>query len=203
MRSPYPVASDTISCVLQAAQEIFCSAGYRASIDAVATRAGVARQTIYNNFGNKQKLFSQAIEHGMSSFWAELVTSGETIQAQLYSFALNFRAHVLNPETARLHCMLTSEAPRFPEQARDFFEKAMMATRVQLAQLIAQAMQKGELRTDDALEAAHFFIDSLIGIDLDRLHFSGEIPDPAQEASRVERHIDRFLRAYAPEKTAQ
>jgi len=199
MRSPYPVSSDTVSCVLQAAQEVFCTAGYRASIDAVATRAGVARQTIYNNFGNKQKLFSRAIEHGMASFWADIMPTGTTITEQLHCFGIRFRAHVLNPEMARLHCMLTSEALRFPEQARDFFEKAHMGTRHGIAALLSEAMARGQLRQDDALEAAHFFIDGLIGVDLDRLLYAGEIPDPAQEAARVQRHVERFLRAYAPE----
>lgn len=199
MRSPQAVSSDTVSCVLQAALEVFCSAGYRTSIDAVATRAGVARQTIYNNFGNKQNLFSKALEHGMASFWAEIEPTGSSIEEKLMSFARNFRMHILDPEMVQLHCMLVGEAPRFPEQARDFFEKTHLTIRKQLAQLLQNAMDQGELLRDDPLEAAHFFVDGLIGFDHERLQFTNELPDPAQEQERVKKHVARFLRAYAPE----
>lgn len=198
MTPPRTIASDTISCTLQAAQEIFCESGYRASIDAVATRAGVARQTIYNNFGNKQQLFSQAIERGMGDFWAELVCHEGDLRTQLETFGLRFRAKILNPEMARLHIMLTSEANRFPEQARDFFDKAILGTRRQLALVIANFMDEGLLQKDDPLDAAHLFIDALLGFDQARLHYAGEAPDPAHEIERVQKHVSRFLRAYAP-----
>jgi len=74
-----------------------------------------------------------------------------------------------------------------------------MGTRQVISEMLADFMVRGVLRHDDPLEAAHFFIDGLIGIDHDRLLFAGEIPDAAQEAARVQRHVERFLRAYAPE----
>jgi AcrR family transcriptional regulator len=192
-------STDTVSCVLQAAQEVFIHAGFRASIDAVATRAGVARQTIYNNFNNKRTLFARAIEHSTQSLLTEL-TADETgdLPAQLENFALKLRQRVLNTESAHLFAMLSSEAARFPDEARDFFQSACMVPRQHLADRLHQCMQQGLLRQDDALDAAHFFFDTLLGIDLERLHFSGQRPDPQQEHAHVKRHVQRFLRAYAP-----
>ncbi|WEV25420.1 TetR/AcrR family transcriptional regulator [Streptomyces sp. 71268] len=49
--------------ILQAAVEIFLREGYdRASVDAIAEEAGVSKQTIYNHFGGKERLFLAAVE---------------------------------------------------------------------------------------------------------------------------------------------
>ena len=50
-------ARATRQAILDAAQELFLSRGYAlASIDAIAARARVARQTVYDNFGDKAAL---------------------------------------------------------------------------------------------------------------------------------------------------
>ncbi|QKW54762.1 TetR/AcrR family transcriptional regulator [Streptomyces buecherae] len=49
--------------ILQAAVAIFLREGYdRASVDAIAEEAGVSKQTIYNHFGGKERLFLAAVE---------------------------------------------------------------------------------------------------------------------------------------------
>ncbi|MBB5936912.1 TetR/AcrR family transcriptional regulator [Streptomyces zagrosensis] len=49
--------------ILRAAVEVFLREGYaRASVDAIAEEAGVAKQTVYNHFGDKERLFLAAVE---------------------------------------------------------------------------------------------------------------------------------------------
>ncbi|MFE6779435.1 TetR/AcrR family transcriptional regulator [Streptomyces sp. NPDC057702] len=49
--------------ILRAAVAIFLREGYdRASVDAIAEEAGVSKQTIYNHFGGKERLFLAAVE---------------------------------------------------------------------------------------------------------------------------------------------
>ncbi|MCL3862010.1 TetR/AcrR family transcriptional regulator [Actinotalea sp. K2] len=55
--------------VLDAAAALMAERGYaETSLDAVAERAGVAKGSIYYNFGSKATLFTSLIDHTMSGF---------------------------------------------------------------------------------------------------------------------------------------
>ncbi len=48
--------------ILDAAAPIFGEEGYeRASIDAIASRAGVSKPTVYSHFGGKEQLFRESV----------------------------------------------------------------------------------------------------------------------------------------------
>jgi hypothetical protein len=51
----------THQAILNAAKKVFLNEGYGASLDAVAKAARVARQTVYNKFGSKERLFSDVV----------------------------------------------------------------------------------------------------------------------------------------------
>src|SRR5450759_3754086 len=51
--------ADSHRRLIQAAADAFMKEGYRASMDRIAERAGVARQTVYNHFPSKKDLFSE------------------------------------------------------------------------------------------------------------------------------------------------
>lgn len=200
-----PPACDTLSCVLQAAREVFCNMGFKASLNAVALRAGVARQTIYNKFANKQELFSMAIESGLATVFPETtwLTDGD-MQHQLEIFALHLRRKLFTPEVSRLFRLLASEASRFPVETQDFFEKAYKAPRQQLANLMQNHMDQGLLRRDDPMEAAHFFFDSVINLDFYQVYFEAPL-DPGQELLHIQKRVGQFLLVYQPlplQKTA-
>ena len=54
--------ADKRRAILDAAAEVFAASGYeRASIDAIAARAGVSKPTVYSHFGGKEQLFRESI----------------------------------------------------------------------------------------------------------------------------------------------
>ena len=55
---------DTRQRLLEAACDAFREEGYQVSIDRLAARAHVARQTLYNYFPSKDVLFAEAVRHG-------------------------------------------------------------------------------------------------------------------------------------------
>ncbi|MBN8764196.1 MAG: helix-turn-helix transcriptional regulator, partial [Thiobacillus sp.] len=61
MPSAPPPAPGPRERLLAAACEAFCEEGYQVSIDHIAARAQVARQTLYNYFHSKDELFGEAV----------------------------------------------------------------------------------------------------------------------------------------------
>jgi AcrR family transcriptional regulator len=197
MAAPVLASHACTGRILEAALAVFCKDGYNASIDAVAQRAKVARQTIYNHFGSKEALFEAALERASADLFAKLETGDGDLRERLIRFGLEFRARVLNPESINLHRVLTSEAPRFPELATSFYNNCVMRCCKQMSRLIDNAMREGRLRRDDPLEAAQLLVEILVGFDRLGLLFGAPAPKPAAEKARVARLIDLFLRAYA------
>ena len=183
--------------VLEAALELFSEAGYRASIDAVAKRAGVARQTIYNNFENKDALFLAALEQAVGDLFAVLEDGEGDWYSRLVQFSLSFRAKALSPAAIGLHRVLVAEAPRFPVLADAFYQRVILMSRQRLARLFEIGIQEGCLRNEDPQEAAYFFIELLLGSDHTAMLFTGEKVDPSLKKQKVQRAIELFARAFA------
>lgn len=64
--------------ILDAAQEVFAEMGYHdASVDAIATRAGVAKGTVYLHFASKEELLIALLEQQIVAFlaWVEQVST--------------------------------------------------------------------------------------------------------------------------------
>lgn len=178
--------------------QVFCESGYRASIDLVASRAGVARQTVYNRFGSKQTLFESALSAKVAEMLSVLEDGNASLRDRLVAFGTGFRARVLTPESVSLHRVLTSEAPRFPELARHFYQNCIQRCASQLAQELEQAMQRGELRRENPLRTASMLLDLLASQERLGMMFGDDAPDPANESVAVSEVVDFFLRAMHP-----
>ncbi|ARP73558.1 TetR/AcrR family transcriptional regulator [Streptomyces pluripotens] len=65
-------SSATALKVLNASKTLFLQDGYDGvNLDRIATRAGVARQTVYNLFGSKEAVFRATMEHHWAAFGLE------------------------------------------------------------------------------------------------------------------------------------
>jgi AcrR family transcriptional regulator len=64
--------------LLAAAQRMFCEAGFHAiSVDSIVENAGVARMTLYENFGSKEDLIAATLRREDKMFRQWLVSSVE------------------------------------------------------------------------------------------------------------------------------
>jgi AcrR family transcriptional regulator len=185
--------------LLDAAAEAFIEEGYRASLDRIAVRAGVARQTLYNHFHSKEALFEAVIRATMRQVLVTLETADGDLRTNLIQFANVYRGKVLSPAALATFRALVAEAPRCPDLARSVFTAGPAQTVSCLAHFLKNAMARGELRRDDTVVAAELLVGMLTGYERLRGLMNAETELLADE-SRGEQVVDCFLRAYRPDR---
>src|ERR1700754_4255572 len=140
-----PARVDKGEAILTAALQVFGREGFgEATVDEIARRAGVAKPTVYNRFGDKRTLFVEAVNRGV-------VRSRERMQAAIAALdvrppalrrALEVLGHAVlgcvgHDEGAAVVRLQMTERPRFPEIIDPALnrERAVDALAGKLAQL--------------------------------------------------------------------
>jgi len=187
--------------VLRAATAAFLTDGYRSSVERIAQRAGVAKQTVYSHFPSKDHLFEEVAREMAKRVLVELEPqgaekSGDDLRAALLRFALAYRERVLSDEGIAVFRTLVAEIPRFRTLARAIYQGGPGETAAHLADYLGRAMSAGRMRRDDPQFAAELFMSMLVGLDrIKRLYGVARFEADARRAARI---VDRFLAAYTP-----
>jgi TetR/AcrR family transcriptional repressor of mexJK operon len=181
--------------VLRAATRSFLAHGYGSSVEAIARRAGVAKQTVYEHFDSKDALFQEAVRGLARGVLVTLDDTPRDLRAALTRFALAYRRRVLGAQGIAMFRALVPEVPRFRPLARSMYAAGAGQTVRRLAGCLQKAMDAGQLRRDDPELAAELLMGMLVGQDRIKRLF-GVANGKAGDAQRAERIVDCFLRAY-------
>ncbi|HZS66578.1 MAG TPA: TetR/AcrR family transcriptional regulator [Burkholderiales bacterium] len=183
--------------VLRAAAESFMRHGYQASVDEIARRAGVAKQTVYHHFASKDALF-KAVAHELTrGVLVELESGDGDVRAGLNRFALAYRSRALGAQGLATFRTVLPEVPRFRALARAMYDAGAGQMVREIAAYLERAMRAGDLRRDDPQFAAELLLGMLAGHDRVKRLFGVERANGADEA-RSRQIVDCFLRAYQP-----
>ena len=194
------------AAILGAAHGLFLQRGYAGtSMDDVAARAEVSKQTVYKQFADKQRLFVEVITSDVGRDEATVearmaaMPDSVDIAADLRAYARWHLADVMQPARLRLRRMLIGEAERFPELARAWYASGPERSCAEFARWFTAWQGRGLLRTPDPTLAAQEFNWLVLSIPLNRamayasdepLYSAAELDAYADEAVRV------FLAAY-------
>ena len=185
--------------VLRAATAAFLTEGYRSSVDRIARRAGVAKQTVYSHFPSKDELFKEVTRELTTRVLVQLESEPGDLRASLVRFAVAYRSRALSTEGIAVFRTLLSEMPRFRRLARAVYEGGTGVTARALAAHLKKAMDAGQLRREDPQFAAELFMSMLVGVDRTKRLYGvacrGE--DDARRAARI---VDCFMRTYSIEE---
>ena len=192
---------DCRSRLIQAATEVFIEEGYRASIERVAVRANVARQTLYNHFPSKADLFGEVIRQATAALLVTLDGKAQGLRERLLRFGIAFRAKALSAEGLGFYRALVAETTRFPELAATYYRTGPAQTAARLRAVLQDAMDSGELCPVDLDFATTTLLSMLVGGERSHYLLSGE-PPPELNTERVAHIVDCYLRAFAPEASS-
>jgi AcrR family transcriptional regulator len=192
------------AAVIEAATERFLERGYLGtSVDEIASRAGVAKQTVYEHFGGKEQLFTEIILETVDAVgrpFRERLAGLEVTddpEAALGAVAHELVQVVREPRLIELRRVVIAEVTRFPELARVYAERGPGRSVESLAVLLERLVERGALRIDDVRLAAEQFNWLVLSIPINRAMFAPGVEFSEQE---LERHaaeaVRLFLAAY-------
>ena len=175
--------------ILAAAKVVFLKDGYSANLDSVARAAGVARQTLYNQFGSKEKLFVEVVQMVYRNLASPvlIVEHGEDFLATLTNFGRAFLRMALNPESLALQRVALSQYSETPELAKTAYalraSHAIPVLTDAIASWLAAQMEKGVIDRADPLMAAEAFGGSFTAHSRHRLliGMGGDAPERQEE----------------------
>ena len=191
--------------VLEAATKVFLEHGFSASTtDMIQQQAGVSKATVYKHFGSKEGLFSAMVKHECDSFTGSLQSifeSGSELTSTLETLGQRYLQILLSPRRLALYRVVVSEAPRFPELGKNFYQTGPMVTRTLLAEYLGQAASKGEIDIQQvgADGAAGMLLSMLRGeTQQECLTHPDSHPSEVFIQQHSHRAVDAFLKAFRP-----
>jgi TetR/AcrR family transcriptional repressor of mexJK operon len=196
------------AAIVQAATTLFLRQGYHdTGTDQIAAAASVSKQTVYNQFGDKKRLFHDIIigvtataERFAAGLPDELVgvRTAADLQPALRALARHYLAAVLNPQVLALRRLIIGEASRFPELAATYYQRAPGRVLAALADVFGRLADRGLLAIDDPAEAAEQFAYLVLGRPLDHGMFHvDDAPDIAMAQRTADSAVRVFLAAYS------
>ena len=191
--------------ITDAARRIFLAHGYEhTSVDAIAAEAGVSKQTIYNHFGDKARLFRAVMRDTVAASGAGLgpppdeeLAVTDDLDGALRHFGRQFARGVLEPDIAALRRVLMAELDRHPELLAEWGTQGQPLHRM-LAQAIERQAERGALDVPDPRVAAAQHVLRTAGNALTRSRFGVTRLSDAELERVVDDGVDLWLRAYAP-----
>jgi TetR/AcrR family transcriptional regulator, mexJK operon transcriptional repressor len=144
-----------------AATRAFVRDGYeRMSLKDLVAETGGSMTTLYQIFGNKEKLFQAVIDSKYDAIYADVYAfdlDGLSLDAALQKVGQSVMKVVTSDEAIDLYRMIVVENERLPHLRQSFIEKVLHRGKQALAEFLAAEAAAGRVEIVDATAAAAEF----------------------------------------------
>ena len=188
--------------ILTAASDLFLQQGFStSSMDNVAQRAGVSKQTVYSHFANKEALFTAVIQHKVDEYQLD----GETARCQelaldtrLKNIAQRFVRLLQDPQVNAMYRVVIGEINTAPQAAKLFYEAGPQHSFDMLHGLFKQAGVSGITPEESQRISVEFFnllkgeyhMRAMLGLEF--------VVTDEQEQSLIEHSVTRVMSQLKP-----
>jgi TetR/AcrR family transcriptional repressor of mexJK operon len=183
--------------VLDAARRVFLVRGFdAATVDEVASEAGVSKATVYSNFRDKHALLEAMVDRVTAESKDILATAiaqldaGGSLKVQFTRVGVALAHGVLRLEVVQLRRLAISTAVEFPESADLYWQRGPAATIEMLTERLELLDSRGEIVCPRPRATAALFAYALIGPLQDRVLFD---PSYAPGDEAVNDHVERAV----------
>ncbi|GAA3149703.1 AcrR family transcriptional regulator [Kribbella aluminosa] len=200
--------------ILAAATEVFLQHGYLgASMDEVAAKAGVSKQTVYKQFENKERLFAEIVlgtsdqlMDGLLQAYVDTLDGAADAREALQALAHRLLQSLTADNVLQLRRLVIAEADRFPEVCGAWFDSGFDKSLDALGQALTRLSDRGLLRElEDPTLAAYQFAGLVMYKPMNRAMFAGtrQRVDNSELQKLADQAADVFLAAYGSERPAR
>lgn len=191
--------------IADAAAAEFLAEGYAAaSMDAITSRSGVSKATVYKHFGTKERLFLAVIAGLLRETWAGLEPGGPALaeaadlRAALIALTRDRAVFLLRPDVMRLRRLVIGETDRFPQLGRLWHRVAHDTYNAPLVEACTELAGRGRLDVQDPVLAVRQLVAVTAGVpQLEHTFAPGTGTDPTELDRVVASGVDLFLARYA------
>ena len=166
--------------IIKAATALFVVNGYDGtSMEEIATRAGVSKQTVYKHFSDKDRLFTeivlataQQVDHVVGLVLSTLKDTKD-LAHDLKRLGHSFLEALMDEQLLQVRRLVIANADRMPNLGRDWYEHGFNRVTAALASCFEMLADKDLMRIEDPLLAANHFAGMLLWIPLNEAMFTG------------------------------
>jgi AcrR family transcriptional regulator len=185
--------------ILDAAADIFFERGYgETSVEAIASRAGIGKLTLYRRFPGKAALFNAVVRRLFDQWIAALAAVGDSDGAPgdvLMELGRQMLSIVLSPVSIAFHRILFAEASRLPELCASMYRPRAETEDGgdPIRAILRRLRARGALRGDDIGFLDQQFIQLIIARPLRHALFGAPPMSEAAREAHVRKSVALFL----------
>ena len=184
--------------ILEAATALFAEKGVSASMEEIARRAGVSKQTLYNRFPTKTDI-GRALAAQRSDAVTAPLTSGAAPEEVLSAIAETLINKICREGKGASLRGVALMSPEAPELARAIYDAGPGESVRRIAAWLTEQDRLGLLSVPDPAAAAEMFAGMVLGHAHLRAVLGLPHPEDDDASTRARETARRFIRAFAPD----